>query len=107
MDDLPVSGSTGHGNFRTGPEHSPVLPLILEGRPQIAVERRCAKGITFAQEHRTIASLTQPRSVRQHGIEHRLQFTMRAGDDLQHVTRRDLLFERFAQLPLKSVYSCT
>ena len=42
--------------------------------------------------------LADARRVLQHGLEHRLQFAGRAGDDPQHLGGRRLLLQRFAQL---------
>ena len=36
--------------------------------------------------------------VRQHGLEHGLQLARRAADDLEHLRRRGLLLQRFAEI---------
>ena len=57
-----------------------------------------AKGISLPEIERAEICLTQPRGVCEHGLEHRLEFPGRAGDDPQHLRGRRLLFQRFAQI---------
>src|SRR5262249_16581138 len=56
------------------------------------------EGIVFAQLQSAELGLAEPRRICQYGLEHRLQFTRRAADNLQHVGGGGLLLQRFAQL---------
>ena len=42
--------------------------------------------------------LADARRVLQHGLEHRLQFARRTGDDLQHLGGRGLLLQRLGEI---------
>ena len=64
----------------------------------MAVQRRAAKAVSFAQPHDAVAGLAEPRRIRQHGLEHRLQLAGRAGDDAEHLRGRGLLLQRLGQL---------
>src|SRR5262249_16795189 len=66
--------------------------------------RRCimhcdsAEGASLIEIHRAKLGFADARRVSQHGLEHRLQFARRTADDLEHLRRRSLLLQAFAQL---------
>ena len=51
-------------------------------------------------EHVTELSIAEPRRALRDRIEHRLDIGRRAADDVEHLARRGLVFERFLQLAL-------
>jgi hypothetical protein len=61
------------------------------------MHRSDPKGASFAEVERAEIGLTQPRRVRQHGSEHRLQVARRARDNLQHPRRSGLLLQRVSK----------
>jgi hypothetical protein len=56
------------------------------------------KRIALAQRHNAELGLTNPDRVRKHRLKHRLQFTWRAGDNLEHLRRRRLLLQCLGKL---------
>jgi hypothetical protein len=65
---------------------------------QGALKCRYAEGIAFTQPEDAVRCLAKPGRVRQHGLEHGLQFTRRAADHLEHIGSGGLLLQRLAQL---------
>jgi len=62
------------------------------------MHRDRTKCIPFAQEQKAELGLAEPSRVRQHRLEHWLEFPGRTRDDLQHLRGRRLLLQRLAQL---------
>src|SRR5262245_25642553 len=99
LDRLPLSDNASHWNaYVVEADHRSALPLLLVGFRQRAVERSVAIDISVSQPKRPIARLGQPRRIRQHGLEHRLEIAWRSADDLQHLRSRRLLLQRLAQI---------
>src|SRR5262245_7483494 len=99
LDRLPLSYNASHWNaYVVEADHRSALPSLLVGFRQRAVERSVAKDISVSQPKRPIARLGQPRRIRQHGLEHRLEIPWRSADDLQHLRSRRLLLQRLAQI---------
>src|SRR5215471_15874162 len=73
------------------------LPLFGMGWRQ-AMHRDGSKILALGEPHEPELGTTDTRRIRQHGVEHRLQLTWRAGDDLKDLRGRGLLLQRFAQL---------
>src|SRR5262249_21578873 len=57
-----------------------------------------AKIICLAKEHVAELGATEPRGVRQHGLEHGFELAGRAGDHLQDLGAGRLLLERLGEL---------
>src|SRR5262249_59724408 len=56
------------------------------------------KETCVAKEQTTVRSLAKPGRLLQHSLEHRLQLTRRAANNLEHIGGGGLLLQRFAQL---------
>src|SRR5262249_14803962 len=56
------------------------------------------EGISFAEPQSAVAGLTEPRRVREDGLEYGLQIAWRCADDAEDLGGRCLLLQRFAQL---------
>ena len=56
------------------------------------------KVVSLPQPQVAELRLAEAHGVRQHGLEHRLEFAGRARDDLQHLGGRRLLLQRLGQL---------
>src|SRR5215469_11480850 len=56
------------------------------------------EGRTVETIQRTELGVADTRSILQHSLEHRLKIARRRTDDAQHIRRRSLLLQRFAQL---------
>jgi Ribbon-helix-helix protein, copG family len=115
----PIATAPGHCVFRIGGEIGDVDRLSFERnalgdaaaagreghRPQhlipFAIERESraeAVEVAAADRERRLAGIAQPRGRLHQGVEHRLEVEGRAADDLEHVARRGLVFERFLEL---------
>ena len=64
---------------------------ILGG--QRTIESSVPETIAIAQPHGTVTRSTEPRRIREHGVEYVLQLAGRACDNLQHFRGRGLLFQ--------------
>src|SRR5216684_6807316 len=73
-------------------------PRLLVSRWRV-VHRSGAEAIALAEVKRTELGLADASGVLQHGLEHGLQLSRRAADDLQHISGGGLLLEGFAQFP--------
>jgi hypothetical protein len=76
-----------------------IAPPRFGERRRCVVHRNRTKGVAFAQVKCSELSLAEARRVLQHGLEHRLEFTRRAGDDAQHLRGRRLLLQCLGKLP--------
>jgi hypothetical protein len=61
------------------------------------VQRNGAKCVSFAEPKRAEFGLTNASGIRQHRLEHWLQFSGRSGDDAQHLRSRCLLLQRLGE----------
>ncbi len=61
------------------------------------------QGVAIDTNDRSISSVTKPRGVLGHHIQHRLYISRRAGDNAQNFAGRSLLLQRFRELPIASV----
>ena len=96
MDDPLGDGDTtqrpsGGGRNRPGAS-------CLDERGRRIVKCHGAEGFSIVDVEGAELGLANARGVFQHGLEHRLEFARRAGDDLQHLRGRGLLLQRLAQL---------
>ena len=98
MDSLSGSNRTHHRNVSFGEVQRSAAPLLDIGLRQIAVHRCSPIPFTVDEPHRAKAGLASLDCLRQHRFEHRLQFTRRTADHLEHIGGGRLLLERFAQL---------
>src|SRR4029077_12311650 len=89
-------GLAGGLHCRTRPAASPaeISP------PGPTAERDCdeTKETCVAKEQTTERSLAKRGRLLQHSLEHRLQLTRRAANNLEHIGGRRLLLKRFSQL---------
>ena len=79
------------------PEHAFAASLFNPGSRDVVL-RGQTKGLAVAEIHRSEFRLADLHRILEQGLEHRLQFTRRRADNLQHFRGRSLLLERFAQL---------
>src|SRR5262249_5669029 len=93
---LLCDGETTQSTVRRGPNWLALSCLDKRGRG--VVERLGAEGVSVVQVERAELGLADARGVLQHGLEHRLQLAGRAADYAQHLRRRCLLLQRFAQI---------
>src|SRR5215467_6494771 len=94
---LLCDGETTQGTVWRGPNWLALSCLDKRGRG--VVERLGAEGVSVVQIERAKLGLAEPRRVRQHGLEHRLQVAGRAADNLQYFRGRCLLLQRLSSLP--------
>ena len=74
------------------------LPQNIRQFVADAVNRGIAKHVAVLDGNPAAVAVAQPRGGLQQRVEHRMQVEGRAADDLQHVARRGLVFERFLQI---------
>ncbi|MGB9384063.1 MAG: hypothetical protein WCB50_04620, partial [Pseudolabrys sp.] len=63
-----------------------------------------AEAFALTEKHDAIAGITNARRVLQHRLEDRFKLAGRAADNLEHVSGRGLLLERFGQVARASLY---
>ena len=68
-----------------------------ESRRQVE-HRGAAEAAAFIENQEAELGIADPAGTRQDGAEHRIEFAGRAADDLQHLGRRGLMLQRFAQI---------
>ena len=84
MDDLLGPGDARNDGFRSWPPISVLLQIFGICRHRTAYCRNFP-GITIVSIRKSEFRLAHSHSVRQHGLEHRLQLARRARDDLEHL----------------------
>src|SRR5215472_769702 len=92
--------------YRSTGENRAVRPLWIRLEKFISdfgreiVGRRKLQKIAIVQEDYAKHGLAQARGALNNRIEHRLGICRRSGDDVKHLARRSLMFERVGQLAL-------
>src|SRR5689334_20195029 len=96
MDWLPGSGDSVHRRVHPGLGHHPALPLTRVSFWKRAVERSVAPTSSLAKPQCSVTRFTHPNRIRQHSLEHWLEFARRRTNDAKHLRSRRLLLQRLA-----------